>query len=381
MKLQSILDNDLYKLTMQFGTLAMYPDAHARYQLINRAKTQFPNGFANILQEQVEEMVGLKLTNDEVDFLREKCPYFSKGYIDFIKRYRYDPNEVTITQNENLEISVEGPWTSAILWEVPLMALISELYLEMTSDLDDKNNNALEKGRFFDRIGVTFVDFGTRRRFSYDNHDKVVKALMASDSFKGTSNIHLAMKHGITPVGTQAHEWVQFHSAKYGFRDANLTAMDSWLSVFGDNLKIVLTDTFGTQDFFRVFDRERAEVFSGVRQDSGSPLEFLEDMVLHYENLGIDPETKVVVFSDSLNPKKVEEIHKACGGRVKDTYGIGTNLTNDVGVKPLNMVIKMIGCKVDKSSDWKNVIKLSDDKGKHTGDVGVIQDCIKELYS
>ncbi len=374
---QSMLDTDLYKLTMQQAVCQCYPRAGARYNFINRGETPFPAGFDEELSQHVRAMRELRLTADEKAWLAEECRYFHPVYLDLLEAYRFDPEEVVIEQRDGeLTISIEGYWYTTILWEVPLMALISELYFEMTGQKDNAyaeekiHELNLEKARFFRENGIRVVDFGTRRRFSYHNHDILIPDLMqAGEYLLGTSNVHLAHLYDLTPVGTQAHEWFQFHSAKYGFRMANQMALQRWLEVYKGDLGIALTDTFGTESFFHTFDTYYAKVFDGIRQDSGDPFEFLESAVEHYESLGIDPSSRVIVFSDSLNLERSKAIHEACAGCVKDMYGIGTFLTNDVGVKPLNMVIKMVECQpFTDSYRWVDAIKISDDEGKYTGD-------------
>jgi len=379
---QGILDTDLYKLTMQQAVCQYYPRARARYSFINRGGTPFPRGFTKELSGRIQDMKELRLSPDEKAWLAAKCPYFHPVYLDFLEAYRFDPGEVSIAQTEGkLTISIEGYWYTTILWEVPLMALISELYFEISG----KNKDAypeekihelnLGKARFFKENGIRFVDFGTRRRFSYENHRMLIPDLMqAGEYLLGTSNVHLAHIYDLTPIGTQAHEWFQFHSAKYGFRVANQLALERWLEVYKGDLGIALTDTFGTDNFFHAFDTYYAKVFDGIRQDSGDPFEFLESAIAHYESLGIDPSSRTIVFSDSLNLELAKKIHETCAGRVKDLYGIGTFLTNDVGVKPLNMVVKMVECQPFRDSErWVDAIKISDDSGKYTGDMDTIE--------
>ncbi len=373
---QSILDTDLYKLTMQQAVCKLYPWFKARYQFINRGGTLFPPGFGEELAAGIEEMRRLRLSAEEKSWLAAKCRYFSPVYLDFLEGYRFDPGEVDIRQEGGeLHIIIEGYWYTAILWEVPLMALISELYFEMSGEKDkaypEEKAHALnlEKARFFREHGIRFVDFGTRRRFSYRHHRRLIPDLMQAGEFLlGTSNVHLAHLYDLTPIGTQAHEWFQFHSAKYGFRMANQMALQRWIDVYKGDLGIALTDTFGSENFFHAFDGYFARIFDGVRQDSGDPFQFLESAVAHYRRLGIDPAAKTVVFSDSLNLELARALHEACAGRVKDLYGIGTFLTNDVGLKPLNMVIKMTACQPFYGSDrWVDAVKISDDQGKYTG--------------
>lgn len=386
---QGILDTDLYKLTMQQAVCRLYPRAGARYAFIDRGETPFPAGFGRELGALVQEMRGLRLTREEKRWLASRCGYFDPVYLDFLEGYRFDPGEVGIEQADGaLEIAIEGPWYSTILWEVPLMALISELYFEMTGEKDgaypEERRHEINRGkaRFFRENGIPFVDFGTRRRFSYRNHEMLIPDLMqAGDYMRGTSNVHLARLYDLTPVGTQAHEWFQFHAAKYGFQVANQMALGRWVEVYKGELGIALTDTFGTENFFRAFNAYFARLFDGIRQDSGDPFAVLEGAVAHYRSLGIDPACKTLVFSDALDLELAKAIHEACAGRVRDTYGIGTFLTNDVGVKPLNMVVKMVGCRPFKDPDrWVHAVKLSDAPGKYTGDLETIELARRTLH-
>ena len=218
--------------------------------------------------------------------------------------------------------------------------------------------------------GMHYADFGTRRRFSYDVHDEVVRHMkggIGNDNFVGTSNVHLAHKYNITPIGTHAHEWFMFHAAKYGYKMANHLSMENWTDVFRGDLGMALSDTFTTEVFFKSFDKKFAKLYDGVRQDSGDAIEFADKMLEHYKSLGIDPKSKAIVFSDGLNPETAIKIKDHCRGKIKCSFGIGTNFSNDVGAKPLNMVIKIIEAKPE-GEEWHNCIKLSDSKGKYTGD-------------
>ena len=200
-------------------------------------------------------------------------------------------------------------------------------------------------------------------------------------NFVGTSNIHLAMKHNTTPIGTMAHEWISFHAAKYGYRMANLKAMEAWTDVYNGWLGTALPDTLTSDDFFRVFDPFYAKLFDGVRHDSADPIEFGEKVIDHYLKLKINPLNKTIVFSDGLNVNETIRIFNRFNGRIGISFGIGTNFTNDVGAKPLNMVIKIFGCKMSMFEPWINCVKLSDVSGKHTGDAEEIELCIKTVKS
>jgi nicotinate phosphoribosyltransferase len=254
------------------------------------------------------------------------------------------------------------------------MSLISELYFLMAGELpwDEKKraqNNA-EKMKTFKINNIHYADFGTRRRFSYEVQREEVEFFankFNADNFVGTSNVHLAHKYNTKAIGTHAHEWFMFHAAKYGYKMANHLAMENWTDVFRGDLGIALSDTFTTEVFFKTFDKKFAKLYDGVRQDSGDPMEFTDKVIEHYKSLGIDPKTKVIIFSDSLNPERAVEIKEYCRGKIMCSFGIGTNFSNDVGVKPLNMVIKILEAKPE-GEEWHHCIKLSDSEGKHTGD-------------
>lgn len=379
--IESILDNDFYKFTMQKATINLFPRAVVRYQFTNRGGTKFPDGFDKLLKEQIDEMRKLKLTKEEKDFILRRCYFLDPAYIDFLAGYRFDPSEVSIKlQDGDLSISVEGPWFRTILWEVPLLALVSELYFQETKIpkfSDEKIRQiAEEKMNLYDSLGIKVSDFGTRRRYSYKNHNIIIDTLAkhSDKSFVGTSNVHFAQKYNLTPIGTQAHEWFMFHAAKYGFKMANKIALEHWIDIYRGDLGIALSDTFTTDLFFKFFDTKFAKLFDGVRHDSGDPLVFAEKAINHYKQLGIDPTTKTIVFSDSLTPDKVKEIRDYCQGQIRISFGIGTNFTNDVGVTPLNIVIKMSAAKPE-GQNWIPTIKMSDVDGKHTGDQDMIDLC------
>lgn len=358
---------------MQFGVTKLYPDVMARYKFINRGEHQFPEGFADELQKEINAMASLALTKDEKDFFTTNCPYLSPAYLDFLQGYRYDPNEVKITQNgADVEVHVEGYWYRTILWEVPILCLISEIFYKLTNaqriSNEEITKRTSDKVDLYNRLGVTVAEFGTRRRHSYEVHDVVMKELTnhKGKSFVGTSNVHFAHKYGVKPIGTHAHEWFMFHGARYGFKIANSISLDRWVKVYYGDLGIALTDTYTSDVFFGQFDKKLSKLFDGVRHDSGDPIEFGEKTIAHYEKMGINPLFKTIIFSDGLNSEKVEMITKAFKGRIGLSFGIGTNLTNDTDLKPMNIVMKLTEI---SSIDikWTGVVKLSDEKNKHTG--------------
>ena len=380
--IRSILDNDLYKFTMQQAVCRLYSGALAEYELTNRGGTPFPGGFVREVRERVDAMAGLALSPGQKCWLAEICPFFTPDYLDFLSAYRFDPAEVSLAQeDERISVTVKGTWARTILWEVPLMALISETYFDMTapeihSRQEIRETNRSKARRLADQ-GVSFVDFGTRRRFSSANHRHLVSDILdlPGHTLAGTSNVHLAQEFNIPPIGTLAHEWIMFHSALDGYAAANASAMRAWLSVYPDVLGIALSDTYTTAAFLDVFTPDLARRFTGVRQDSGDPCAFVETFIRYYRDAGIDPADKTIVFSDGLDPERAVLIHRFCRGRVKDAYGIGTNLTNDVGTLPLNIVIKLSRCRPGKDRGWQSTVKLSDDPGKHTGDKAELKRC------
>lgn len=369
----SILDNDFYKFTMQNAVIKLFPNAKVKYQFINRGKHPFPENFDLHLKEAIQQMSKLKLTAKEKEFLKTNCPFLDPTYLDFLQGYQYDPSEVKIIQDgTEVSVVVEGYWYRTILWEVPIMSLISELYYELTEQKreDDKKVIATVSNKVaaFKELGIKFADFGTRRRYSYAVQDLVVKTLQEEGigTFMGTSNVHLAMKYQTKPIGTHAHEWFMFHAARYGYKMANTMGLEHWVDVYRGDLGIALTDTFTTDVFFDQFDKKFAKLFDGVRHDSGDAIEFGKKTIAHYEKLGINPLTKTIIFSDGLNYEKVERIAQHFNGKIGLSFGIGTNLTNDVGLKPMNIVIKMIQA-LPEDQQWTGVIKLSDEPHKHTG--------------
>ncbi|MDR1055158.1 MAG: nicotinate phosphoribosyltransferase [Prevotellaceae bacterium] len=377
MIIQHFTDNDLYKFSTMLAIQKLYPNTVVRYQFFNRGESLFPEGFAEALRKEVNSMSSLYLTRSEKQYITKRCYFFDPVFIDFLEGYRFDPSEVHIEQNGGeLKVYVEGYWYRTVLWEVVLMAIISELYFKMKGIIpEDIIDRTRDKAEFLKNIKADYSDFGTRRRFSFDTQDKVVEILKnySGDYFKGTSNVYFAMKHDTLPIGTHPHEWFMYHGAKYGYRMANAKALDAWVDVYQGSLGLALTDTYTTESFFESFSLKHAKLFDGVRWDSGDPIEFTDMTIEFYKKKRIDPISKTVVYSDSLNVEKVKEIKDYVNGRIHDTYGIGTFFTNDVGTTPLNIVIKLTKVKAHPEDEYLDAIKLSDVKGKNTGDIKEIE--------
>lgn len=376
MIIKSVLDTDLYKFTTGYAYMKLFPRAWGRFEFVDRNDQVYPAGFGEKLRQEIARMSELRLTREEAAFLKAECPYLPPLYVDYLRGYTYDPDEVTVGQDEegHLHISAEGLLYRVTLWETPILAMVSELYYRETGqrpDLEMTRTKALEKAEAMQKYGLQVSLFGMRRRFSSEVEEMVTEILKehAGEYFYGTSNVYYAMKQHVRVTGTHPHEWVQFHGAIYGYKMANYMAMEDWINVYDGDLGTVLTDTFTTDVFLRNFSKKHAALFTSLRQDSGEPTAFIDKVLDKYRSLRIDPQTKYLVFSDALDVEKAAAIKDYCRGKIRATFGIGTNLTNDVGhgIRPMNIVMKLFACKLDEEMPWQDTVKLSDSVGKHTG--------------
>jgi len=374
----SILWADLYKFTMMWAIIKNFPEAKVRYEFIDRSHTQYPDGFAVRLRKIVDEYRNKKMSKQRRLEFEARSPYLPAAFFDFLEGYRYDPSEVGIVQNGgDLSMQIAGYWYRTCPWETTLMKDICKLYYEMTGQSDENVDiaksleKAQDKAQYFYLNNIQVVDFGTRRAKSEDVHASVVDIFCGSsmyENFAGTSNVELGLYNGIKVIGTYAHEWVSGIAAMFGYAHANRIAMEYWIKTYNGNLGIALSDTFTTDAFLRDFDSKYANLFTGVRHDSGDPFVFTDKIIDHYKSLGIDPTTKTIVYSDALNPELVIKIDNYRRKEIRKSYGIGTNLTNDIiGVKPMNIVIKLF------EINGMPAIKLSDSPTKHVGDEETIK--------
>lgn len=382
--IKSLLDTDLYKFSMGAAVFQNYPRSDVTYGFFDRSGVEWPLGFGTELVFQIGKLSELRFAQDEIEFLAKKCPYLPRTYLEWLSGYRFDPSEieVVIAPDNNWKLYIKGPWYRTILWEVPLLAIISELYFKMAApDVSLSTGLMHYKAERIARTQLFVGELGTRRRFSHEAQETLLRVFRAKagSSFIGTSNVHFAKELGLRPIGTQAHEWFMFHAAKYGFKMANQAALEKWVEMYQGDLGIALSDTFTTDVFFRSFGKKFAKLFDGVRHDSGSPFEFAEKTIAYYKSLGIDPASKTIIFSDGLDLEKALRIRSFCADRIKASFGIGTNLTNDVGIDPLNIVIKMTHADPDSSGDMVGTVKLSDANGKHTGHPRDVELCQRIL--
>ncbi|CPR20765.1 nicotinate phosphoribosyltransferase [Brenneria goodwinii] len=368
--LTSLLDTDAYKLHMQQAVYHhyYYVDVAAEFRC---RSDELLGIYAEEITEQVALMRFLALSDEEYRYL-SSLPFFKQDYLDWLRKFRFDPQQVSIENHHGrLDIRIAGPWREVILWEVPLLAVISEVVhrnrspqVELSQAIDQLHKT-LEHFRTIsadvDISHFKLMDFGTRRRFSRDVQQAIVSTLQAEFPYLiGTSNYDLARRLKLAPVGTQAHEWFQAHQRiSQELANSQRAALQMWLYEYPDQLGIALTDCITMDAFLRDFDYSFANSYQGLRHDSGDPIDWGEKAIAHYHRLDIDPLSKTLVFSDNLNLDKSLSIYRHFWQRVNLVFGIGTRLTCDIpGVNPLNIVIKLVEC------NGKPVAKLSDSPGK-----------------
>lgn len=378
--IKSILDQDLYTFTVGQIAFKKFPTARVKYQFINRGKTPFPDGFADELRHQLMCMNSLYLTSDELNYLKS-LGYLEEDYLKWLNEYRFNPMEVTVDQiGYELTIGIDGLWMNTVMWEVPILALVSELYYKL-SGLKPKpgwRTRILIKAQNLNAVDCLWVDFGTRRRHSFKVQNQVVSTMKQFGGFLGTSNVLLAMKHNVKPNGTMSHQGIMAMMVKYGVTNANREWMKVWREIYGNKLSIFLTDTFTTDNFLKDFTKEDAEEWSGLRQDSGDPEDWMDNKILpHYKKIDVGTKHKTFVFSDSLTDEKYKKLSLKYQQYATIIGGIGTFLSNDVGWTPLSIVIKLIDA--DFGEGMKGSVKLSDNVGKYTGDPNDINNVKKEL--
>jgi nicotinate phosphoribosyltransferase len=370
MIIRSLLDTDLYKFTMMQVVLHHFPGAQVEYQF--KCRTEGVN-LAPYLEEigrEVAALCQLRLREDELAYLRG-LRFMKSDFVDFLALFHFNEKYIRVVRGAapgEIEITIHGPWLHTILYEIPVLAIVSEVYFRRTqpqADLDEGRRRLQAKIALVRKVEPALEfkisDFGTRRRFSLAWHEEIIATLKREvpQYFAGTSNVWLAMKHGVTPLGTLAHEYMQACQALGPrLRDAQVFAFDKWAQEYRGDLGIALSDTYGMDAFLRDFDMYFCKLFDGARHDSGDPFEWGEKMIAHYRKNRVDPRTKTLIFSDQLSVPLAIEIARRFHGRARTSFGIGTNLTNDVGCEPLNIVIKMTEC------NGQPVAKVSDAPGK-----------------
>lgn len=373
MIIQSLLDTDLYKFTMQEVVWNHFPSVQVEYDFQCRTRGIDLSPFAGELREELDALCRLRLTEAEAAFLKG-IPYLKSGYVDALSDLRLSPDRVEITTHpeaapeDRLRIRIKGNWFQTILFEVPLLAVVNQVYFRHTQP-DDARNREEGTRRLEAKISLLksetaapapLIEFGTRRRYSRDWQAGVVERLRdeLGPRLLGTSNVGAAMRLGLKPHGTMAHEFLQACQALVALPDFQKFALDTWMHEYRGDLGVALSDVVGMDAFLRDFDKLFCKAYDGARHDSGDPYAWGEKLIRHYESMGIDPAGKSAVFSDSLDVPRAMRLARHFQGRLRTSFGIGTNLTNDLGFEPLSVVIKMTRC------NNRPVAKLSDSPGK-----------------
>ena len=384
-------DNDAYTFSCQYYVLQTYPRAEVEYTFFDRNKTVYPKGFADLLNEQLNYMRNVVITEEEIAFMQKKMYYLPKWYFIFLRGYRFNPREVTVSQSPegHLDISIRGKWYSTIMWEMPILSIVSELSHILNGDtqkydFEREMERAAEKTKKILANGLILGDMGTRRRFSFEHQDNVIRTMKEvyqqggyedtdgfhswTGKFTGTSNVYFAMTYDLIAIGTMSHQLIEFEENVSGIYECNFNVMKKFSDVYDGDNGIFLYDCFGDKVFFSNLSKRMAMMFSGLRVDSGNEEEQTEKIISKYKSLGIDPATKQVVFSNGLNVDRAIEIHKYVNGRIKDSYGMGTFLTCDVeNCEPMNIVVKLTRMRITEKREWHDCVKLSNDKGKTLG--------------
>ncbi|MFJ4455368.1 nicotinate phosphoribosyltransferase [Pseudomonas sp. NPDC089392] len=370
--IQNLLDTDFYKITMMQAVLHNYPNAEVEWEFRCRNGEDLSPYLAEI-RYQIEQLAEVTVTHDQLAYL-EKIPFLKPDFIRFLSLFRFNLRYVQVGLDDagQLAIRVRGPWLHVILYEIPLLAIISEVrnryrYREVVIEqvgerLYQKLDWLKAEASADELTGFQLADFGTRRRFSYRVQEEVVHILKHDfpGRFVGTSNVHLAREFELKPLGTMAHEWFMAHQ-QLGPRlvDSQAAALECWVREYRGLLGVALTDCITMDAFLGDFDLYFAKLFDGLRHDSGDPMAWAEKAIAHYERLGIDPKSKTLIFSDGLDFAKALGLYRALHERINVSFGIGTRLTCDIpGVEPMNIVIKMTDC------NGAPVAKISDSPGK-----------------
>ncbi|RGM44792.1 MULTISPECIES: nicotinate phosphoribosyltransferase [Bacteroides] len=382
----TILDTDLYKFTTSYAYIKLFPYAIGTFSFKDRDETAYTNEFLQRLHIAVDNLAKISLTNEELEYMTGHCRFLPKVYWEWLSSFRFQPDKIKINLDENRHLNMEitDYLYKATLYEVPLLAIVSEIKNQSLGNVvntDEIISKLSEKVILSNKHQLSFSEFGTRRRFSFDVQDKVIGYLRKTSTYcTGTSNCYFAMKYDMKPMGTHPHEWFMFHGAQFGYKHANYMALENWVNVYDGDLGIALSDTYTSGIFLNNLSRKQAKLFDGVRCDSGDEFDFTDKLITRYRELGIDSTTKTIVFSNALDFEKALDIQIHCRGRIRCAFGIGTNLTNDTGFKPSNIVMKLTQCKMNINQEWRECVKLSDDVGKYIGSEKEVRACLYDLH-
>lgn len=372
MIITSLLDTDLYKFTMMQVVLHQFPGAQVEYKFKCRNPGVPLAPFVDQIRQEIRSLCSLSFKETELQYLRS-LRFIKSDFVDFLGLFKLNEKciQVTALPSGEIDITIRGPWLHTILFEIPVLAIVNEVFFRNTQKVPDLMEGRRRLDTKIAQLKVPgletlkIADYGTRRRFSRAWHEEVLRVLSArlgtgpDGQFAGTSNVYYAYSLGLTPLGTMAHEYLQAAQALGPrLRDSQVFAFESWAKEYRGDLGIALSDVYGFNAFLRDFDLYFCKLFDGARHDSGDPFTWGERMIAHYQHNRVDPKTKTLIFSDSLTVPRTIELFEQFRGRCQLAFGVGTNLTNDLGYEALQIVIKMTRC------NGQPVAKLSDSPGK-----------------
>ena len=368
--IQSLLDTDLYKFTMMQAVLHQFPGAEVEYKFKCRSPDVQLAPYVDEIRDEIRQLCELRFTEDELAYFRS-MRFIKSDFVDFLGLFKLNEKYITLTPQSNgeIDIHVRGPWLHTIMFEIPVLAIVSEVYFRNTQpglDLTEGRRRLQDKIALMKGVhDLKIADYGTRRRFSLEWQREVLQTLQADlgtgpdGQLTGTSNVLFAMELGMRPMGTMAHEYLQACQALGPrLRDSQVFGFEKWAQEYRGDLGIALSDVYGMNAFLRDFDMYFCKLFDGARHDSGDPFQWGERMIEHYQANRVDPRSKVIIFSDGLTIPRCIELHERFRGRIQTAFGVGTNLTNDLGPDALQLVLKMIEC------NGQPVAKISDTPGK-----------------
>ena len=387
----SILDTDLYVATMSYSWWKQYPLAEGTYKFNDRSKEVYDEEFLKQLKLELAKLSTLKLTEEEFNWAVKNIPWIPENYWEWLKGFRLNPHLLNVWLDEegHLQAEVTDKMYKACWYEMPVLATVAELrnkYRGFIANREIALKILEDKINFANENNLRFSEFGTRRRYSESLHEDIVRILKEKCPVNctGTSNMYLAMRYDMKPIGTMAHAYIQFHAGCFGYKRANYLALEAWIATYGGNLGTALVDTYTTESFLRTLTYQQALLLQGFRVDSGDEFKIGNMIIKRLQDLRIDPTTKVLIFSNALTFPKFKEIRDYFGNRIKlSGAGIGTNITCDPGIegyKPANIVMKLSKCRMSSKDPWEEVIKISDDLGKHIGNQEQFDIATKELH-
>ncbi len=373
MIITSLLDTDLYKFTMMQAVLHQFPGAQVSYKFKCRTPGVVLAPYVDDIRSEIKSLCQLKFSEQELSWMRA-LRFIKSDFVDFLGLFRLNEKYITVSAlpDGSIDIQIKGPWLHTILFEIPVLAIVNEVYFRYTQPVPDyvegrkRLDTKIAQLQDVDLGDLKIADYGTRRRFSKSWHEEVLRVLTArlgsglAGRFAGTSNCLFAKNLGLTPLGTMAHEYLQACQALGPrLRDSQVFGFETWAREYRGDLGIALSDVYGIEPFLRDFDMYFCKLIDGARHDSGDPFNWGERMIDHYKLNRVDPLTKTLIFSDGLTVPRTIELYQRFRGRCQLAFGIGTNLTNDLGYEPLQIVIKMVEC------NGQPVAKLSDTPSKN----------------